>query len=154
MQENIDNFTCCFITQNLILNEKITKDRTKDQADASDKSTQKKSFFGRVLNRKESFAKSSEKKCKGKISSPPNLPASPVAIEEMPTYDDVSDLIANRESLTNDEELPEYNCPPPPRPVYETKPSVANNLDNEVEEIYDDVNTCREQYNKTHQVMF
>ncbi|XP_011335840.2 uncharacterized protein LOC105278440 [Ooceraea biroi] len=136
--------------ENLISNGKIAKDRAKDQTDTSSKSPQKKSFLGRVLSRKEFYSKSPEKKYKGKNASS-NPPPSSVAAEEMPTYDDVSDLTANQESLVNDEELSEYNCPPPPRPVYTTKSPIVNNLDDQVEEIYDDVNTCREQYNKSHQ---
>lgn len=143
----------------MISNEKFGKDRAKDQTDAPQgKSPQKKSFLGRVLSRKESSAKSLEKKYKGKATSASN-PSSSSAVaeaEEMPTYDDVSDLTANQEeSLANGEELPEYNCPPPPRPVVYTSrlSPIANNPDDRIEEIYDDVNICREQYKKTQQVM-
>jgi len=73
----------------------------------------------------------------------------------MPTYDDVSDLMTNQEFLVNDEEEPNYMYPPAPRPISMTKSPVVNNPDNQIEELYDDVNTCREQYIKNHsQVMF
>jgi len=104
------------------------------------------------LSRRESSGKSLGKKYKHKISSSP----SSSAVEELPTYDDISDLMTNQELLTNDEEEPKYMCPPPPRPISATKlPPIPNNPDNRIEELYDDVNTCREQYIKTHgQVMF
>jgi len=73
----------------------------------------------------------------------------------MPTYDDVSDLMTSQEFLANDEEEPKYMHPPPPRPISTTKSLIANNPDNQIEELYDDVNICREQYIKSHnQVMF
>lgn len=71
----------------------------------------------------------------------------------MPTYDDVSDLTTNQEPLVNEgEELSEYNCPPPPRPIYEVKsPARSQNLD-QTEEFYDDVSAYQERRNENHQV--
>lgn len=138
--------------QNLIPNGRPTKEnRQKDQTDASSKLHAKKSFLDRVWNRKESPGKS-DKKLGGKVSSSP--PPSSVAEETTPTYDDISDLKnSNKESLANDsdEELPEYKYPPPPRPISVQLPFV-NNPDDRVEDIYDDVSACREQYNKNRQV--
>ncbi|KAL6423148.1 hypothetical protein ACFW04_010080 [Cataglyphis niger] len=127
--------------ENLISNEKFAKDRAKDQIEISSKSPQKKSFLDRVLSRKESPGKS-DKRYKGKASSspPPVLPK-----EEISTYDDASDLTPNRESLADEgEELSEYNCPPPPRPVYTT--STILNGPNRIEEFYDDVNTYKNKH--------
>ncbi|XP_029669504.1 uncharacterized protein LOC115239235 isoform X1 [Formica exsecta] len=126
--------------ENLVSNEKFAKDRTKDQTEISSKSPQKKSFLNRVLSRKESPGKS-DKKYKGKASSspPPSLTK-----EEMSTYDDASDLTPNRESSADEgEELSEYNCPPPPRPVY-TKSTTLNGLD-QTKEFYDDVSVYKNQ---------
>lgn len=122
----------------MISNEKFAKDRAKDQIEISSKSPEKKSFLDRVLSRKESPGKSN-KRYKGKASSSP-----PPALtkEEMSTYDDASDLTPNRESLADEgEELSEYNCPPPPRPVY-TKSTILNGPDR-IEEFYDDVNAYK-----------
>lgn len=125
--------------ENLLSNGKLTKDRAKDQS----KSPQKKSFLGRVLSRKESPGKS-DKRYKGKTSSSP--PPSSTK-EGTSIYDDASDVTMNHESLAVEgpEELPEYKCPPPPRPVY-TKSTTLNDQVDQVEEFYDDVNACREQY--------
>ncbi|CAL1679655.1 unnamed protein product [Lasius platythorax] len=122
---------------------KFTKDRAKDQTEISSKSPQKKSFLGRVLSRKESPGKSG-KRYKGKASSSP--PPSSTK-EETSIYDDASDMTANyRESLADEgEELPEYNCPPPPRPVY-TNSTTLNGQVDQIEALYDDVSACREQY--------
>lgn len=125
-------------TQNLISHGKFAKDRTKDQTEISSKSPQKKSLLNRVLSRKES----SGKKYKSKASS---NPPSPSTKEEISTYDNASDLTPNRESPNEGNELPEYNCPPPPRPVYYMKSTTPNGLE-QGEELYDDVSTCREQY--------
>ncbi|XP_012214738.1 muscle M-line assembly protein unc-89 [Linepithema humile] len=125
---------------NLIPNERFIKDRAKNQTEAS-KFLQKKSFLDRVLSRKESSGKL-DKKYKSKVSSLP----SPSTTEKTPTCIDASNLTPNQESLAEErEELPEYNCPPPPRPIY-TK---SLNNPNRVEEFYDDVSACREQYNKS-----
>lgn len=124
----------------MVSNEKFAKDRTKDQTEISSKSPQKKSFLNRVLSRKESPGKS-DKKYKGKASSspPPSLTK-----EEMSTYDDASDLTPNRESSADEgEELSEYNCPPPPRPVY-TKSTTLNGPD-QTKEFYDDVSVYKNQ---------
>lgn len=119
--------------------DKFAKDRAKDQTEISSKSPQKKSFLNRVLSRKES--NKSDKRYKGKASSSP--PSSSTK-EEMSTYDDAFDL-PNRESLANEgEELPEYNCPPPPKPIY-VKSTIPNNPEQD-EKFYDDVSTCRELY--------
>ncbi|XP_072767791.1 uncharacterized protein [Anoplolepis gracilipes] len=127
--------------ENLISNGKFAKDRAKDQTEISSKSPQKKSFLNRVLSRKESPGKS-DKRYKGKTSSSP--PPSSTKEEAPNTYDDIPGLTLNRESLTNEEEeLPDYNCPPPPRPIY-IKPTIPNKV--EIEEFYDDVSACREQY--------
>lgn len=121
--------------ENLLSNGKLTKDRAKDQS----KSPQKKSFLDRVLSRKESPGKS-EKRYKGKIPSSSTK-------EETSIYDDASDVTMNHESVAVEgpEELPEYNCPPPPRPIY-TKSTTLNGQVDQVEEFYDDVTACREQY--------
>lgn len=125
--------------------EKFAKDRAKDQTEISSKSPQKKSFLNRVLSRRES---NKDKRYKAKASSSP--PPSSTK-EEISTYDDASDLIPNRESLANEEEeLPEYHCPPPPKPVY-IKSTTPNDPE-QGEEFYDDVSSCREQYK--NQVLF
>lgn len=139
------------LLQNLL---KPTKDRVKDQTEASNKFLQKKSFLERVWSRKESPGKT-DKRLRGKVSSSPTPTSS--ATEVMSTYDDVSDLMSHPESLADngENELPEYNCPPPPRPVYTKSPTIANQADlNLVEEYYDDVSACREQRNKNNQVTF
>lgn len=112
---------------------------------------EKRSFLDRVLSRRESSGKS-DKRCKGKVSSREN-PSSSSATEEMPSYDDVSDLTSNQELLVDErEELSEYNCPPPPRPIYEVKsPARSQNLD-ETEEFYDDVSVYQEGRDENHQV--
>lgn len=135
--------------QNLIPNEKFGKDRAKeDQIDASSSKLQKKSFLNRVLSRRESPGKS-EKRCKSKAS--PESVAPPVS-EKMPTYDDVSEPKEEIKELSAPnvkEELPEYNCPPPPRPI---TPNRANNP-GRTEELYDDVSARREECgNKNHLV--
>lgn len=125
--------------------EKFAKDRAKDQTEISSKSPQKKSFLNRVLSRRES---NKDKRYKAKASSSP--PPSSTK-EEISTYDDASDLTLNRESLANEEkELPEYHCPPPPKPVYIK--STTPNGSEQGEEFYDDVSSCREQYK--NQVLF
>ncbi|XP_029178704.1 uncharacterized protein LOC114946406 [Nylanderia fulva] len=125
--------------ENLLQNGKLTKDRAKDPS----KSPQKKSFLERVLSRKESPGKS-DKRYKGKTSSSP--PPSSTKEEILSIYDDASDVIVNRESLADEEkELSEYNCPPPPRPVY-TKSTIPNGQVDQAEDLYDDVNACREQH--------
>lgn len=131
--------------QNLIPNEKLVKDRAKNPAEAS-KFLQKKSFLDRVLSKRDLSGKS-DKKCKGKAMSPP----SPSTAEKMPVCNDASDLTPNEESLAEEEEeFPEYNCPPPPRPIYTITKS--SNNPNQVEEFYDDVSGCRGQCNKNHRV--
>lgn len=125
--------------ENLVPYEKFAKDRAKDQTEISSKSAQKKSFLNRVLSRRES---NKDKRYKGKASSSP--PPSSTK-EEMPTYDDASDLTPNCKSLMNEEqELSEYHCPPPPKPVY-IKSTTPNDPE-QGEEFYDDVSSCREQY--------
>lgn len=141
------NFLYCLL-QNL--SRKSTKDRVRDQTEPSSKFLQKKSFLERVWSRRELPAKT-DKRVRGKKSSSP-IPSSS-ATEAMPTYDDVSDLMSHPvDSQEND--LPEYNCPPPPRPIYTKPPSIMNQIDlNSTEEFYDDVNTYREQYNENDQVI-
>lgn len=130
-------------------NKKSIRNWTKNQNDTPSKLYPKKSFLERVWNRKESSSKS-DKRLRSKVSKSP-LPSS--TVEEMPTYDDISDLTLKQKSLTDDsEELPEYKSPPPPRPIYAKPPIVSN--PGEAEEIYDDVSACREQYNKNNQVTF
>lgn len=135
------------LPQNLISNGKFAKNHAnKDQTEISSKSP-KKSFLDRVLSRRESPSKS-DKRCKGKASS---SPPSSTKEEQISTYDDASNLTSNHESLADEvEELPEYNCPPPPRPV-NAKSTTLNGSD-QVEEFYDDVSACREQYK--NQVFF
>ncbi|XP_032670135.1 uncharacterized protein LOC116843656 [Odontomachus brunneus] len=130
---------------------KSTKDRVKDQIETSSKFLQKKSFLKKVWSRKESPGKT-EKRLRGKVSSSP-IPSS-LATEVMSTYDDVSDLMSHPESLADngENELPEYNCPPPPRPVYTKSPSIVNQVDpNPTGEFYDDISACREQHSKNNQ---
>lgn len=125
----------------------------KDQTEASNKFLQKKSFLERVWNRKESHAKT-DKRSRSKISQSPT-PSS--ASETISNYNDISDQIPNQETPTNngEKELLEYNCLPPPRPIYTKSSSSINQVDsNPDEDFYDDVNTCRNQYNKNHQVIF
>lgn len=113
---------------------------------------EKKSFLDRVLSRRESprgeRSKTNKRhRYKGKASSNPSS-----SLEEIPTYDDVSDLTSNQESLADREELPEYNCPPPPRPIYEVKSSAGSS--NQIQEFYDDVSAYQGRRNKNrhHQV--
>ncbi|XP_011146446.2 uncharacterized protein LOC105187375 isoform X1 [Harpegnathos saltator] len=133
-----------------------TKDhRAKDQTEASsNKFLQKKSFLERVWSRRESPGKT-DKRLQSKVSASPT-PSSSATETPLPTYDDVSEwtlIPSGQESSANDggEELPEYNCPPPPRPVYTKSPIVKQVESYSGEEFYDDVNACREQYNKNHQ---
>ncbi|KAL0116810.1 hypothetical protein PUN28_010021 [Cardiocondyla obscurior] len=135
--------------QNLIPNRKIIKSPVKNQIEASNK-LQKKSFLDRVLSRGESPVKPDKKErhCnKNKVSS------SSLDVEEMPTYDDVSDLTANQESLAvGGEELPEYNCPPPPRPIYEKRlPAESESNLNETQEFYDNILNAYPEHDKTDQ---
>lgn len=107
---------------------------------------EKKSFLDRVLSRGESPGKFSNKRqrYKSKVSSNPS------SLEEIPTYDDVSDLTPNPESLADGEELPEYNCPPPPRPIYEVKSPAGSQNSDEIQEFYDDVSAYQGRRNKNH----
>ncbi|XP_014482177.1 PREDICTED: uncharacterized protein LOC106748302 [Dinoponera quadriceps] len=133
--------------------EKSTKERVKDQIEASSKILQKRSFLERVWNKKESSGKT-DKRLWGKASSSPIQSSS--ATKVIPTYDDVSDLMPNQESLTNNEEqeLSEYNYPPPPRPVCTKSSFIINQIDpNPVEELYDDVSACRTRHNNHQQMV-
>lgn len=108
------------------------------------------SFLDRVLSKRESPGKSDKKerhRYRNKVSS---SPSSSLDTEEMPAYDDVSDLTPNQESLTNEEESPEYNCPPPPRPIYEVKSCVPaeSQSPEQTQEFYDDVSAYQERCNK------
>lgn len=81
-------------------------------------------------------------------------PASSLDMEKMPTYDDVSDLTSKQDyqagSLTDeDEELSEYNHPPPPRPIYQVK--LLAEGQSETQEFYDDVSAYQERHNKNPQ---
>ncbi|XP_011873582.1 PREDICTED: FK506-binding protein 5-like [Vollenhovia emeryi] len=95
--------------QNLIPNRRFAKDDVKDQIETS--KLEKKSFLDRVLSRRDSPEKSGKRqRHKGKVDN-----------------DDASDL-----------ELPEYNCLPPPRPIYQVK------LSEQTQEFYDDVQERRD----------
>jgi len=110
----------------------------------------KKSFLNRVLSRREYPSKSNKRerhRYKDKVSS---NPSSSLDTEEMPTYDDVT---PNEESLADEEEeLPEYNCPPPPRPIYEIKLPVESQSPDQTQEFYDDVSTYQKERRKNYQV--
>ncbi|KYQ57134.1 Src kinase-associated phosphoprotein 2-B, partial [Trachymyrmex zeteki] len=138
-------------------NDQVEKDRVK--IETSSKLQQKKSFLDRVLSRRESpKSKESDKRERyrykereDKVSS---NPASSLDMEKMPTYDDVSDLTSKQDyqagSLTDeDEELSEYNHPPPPRPIYQVK--LLAEGQSETQEFYDDVSAYQERHNKNPQ---
>ncbi|XP_020292534.1 uncharacterized protein LOC109859075 [Pseudomyrmex gracilis] len=129
--------------ENLIPIIRFGKDRAKEdqKIDASPSKLQKKSFLDRVLSRRESSGGKSEKRCKSKTSLES---VAPLVSEKMPTYDHVSEPKKEIKELSApnvEEELPEYNCPPPPRPI---TPNRANNS-GRTEEYYDDVSARREE---------
>ncbi|XP_018052493.1 PREDICTED: uncharacterized protein LOC108689981 [Atta colombica] len=138
--------------ESLIPHRRFAKDRVK--IETSCKFQQKKSFLDRVLSRRESSSKETDKReryrCKDKISS---NSASSLDTEKVPTYDDVSDLTSKQDyqALLTDEgeELPEYNHPPAPRPIYQVKLPVKDQ--NETQEFYDDVSVYQEGHNKNPQ---
>lgn len=111
---------------------------------------EKKSLLGRVLGREsDKYISDKRHRYKGKVS----LNSSVDKKQTTSTYDDASDLTSNRESLANEEkELPEYNCPPPPRPIYEIKSLAAENQrhSDETGDFYDDVSAYRERHDKNH----
>jgi len=111
---------------------------------------QKKSFLDRVLSRREYPGKSNKRerhRYKDKVSS---NPSSSLDAEEMPTYDDVT---PNEEPLADEgEESPEYNCPPPPRPIYEVKWPAGSQSPDHTQEFYDDVSTYQKERRKNYQV--
>ncbi|XP_018337479.1 PREDICTED: uncharacterized protein LOC108745677 isoform X2 [Trachymyrmex septentrionalis] len=138
--------------ESLIPHGRFVKDGAK--IETSCKFQQKKSFLNRVLSRRESPSKETDKReryrCKDKISS---NSASSLDTEKTPTYDDVSDLTSKQdyqaEFLTDEsEELPEYNHPPPPRPIYQVKLPVKGQNE---QEFYDDVSAHQEGHNKNSQ---
>lgn len=98
------------------------------------------------MKRREPLGKSDKRhRCKNEVSS-----------NEIPIYDDISDLTPNEEFLViGGEESSEYNCPPPPRSIYEIKSSVKESPSpDKTEEFYDDVNAYQERHDKDHQVMY
>ncbi|KYN28139.1 Src kinase-associated phosphoprotein 2-B, partial [Trachymyrmex cornetzi] len=136
--------------ESLISHGRFAKDRVK--IEPSCKFQQKKSFLNRVLSRRESPSKETDKReryrCKDKISSNSALS---LDTEKMSTYDDASDLTSKQDYQTGfltskGEELPEYNHPPPPRPIYQVKLPVEGQ--SETQEFYDDVSAYRERHNK------
>lgn len=132
----------------MIPNRRFAKDHIKNRIEISSK-LKKKSFLDRVLNRREAPGKSDKRhRYKGKDNDSSN---------QIPIYDDVSDLTPNEEFLAiRGEELSEYNCPPPPRPIYEVKSSSAESpspAKEQTEEFYDDVSAYQEGRDKDHQVM-
>ncbi|XP_043248366.1 uncharacterized protein LOC122395101 [Colletes gigas] len=125
--------------ESTLSNDTSGKARTPEKTEEPTKSPQKKSFLDRVRSRKESPRKS-EKKQKRRTPTPP-----PTNVQELPTYDDVSNLINGQEAKQNvEEEESEYKCPPPPRPVYAQPPVIADAVDEQ--ELYDDVAECRKAY--------
>lgn len=133
--------------RDVISHRRFAKDHVKDQIEMLSK-LQKKSFLDKVLSRKESPGKSDkrERHChKDKVSSSFDT-------KEMLTYDDVSELTPNQGLLVNErekeEELPEYNCPPPPRPIYQVKLPAQSQSPDEMQEFYDDVSAYQERCNK------
>ncbi|XP_018301050.1 DNA ligase 1 isoform X2 [Mycetomoellerius zeteki] len=153
-KRNLDNDSSI---ESLIPHGRFAKDRVK--IETSSKLQQKKSFLDRVLSRRESpKSKESDKRERyrykereDKVSS---NPASSLDMEKMPTYDDVSDLTSKQDyqagSLTDeDEELSEYNHPPPPRPIYQVK--LLAEGQSETQEFYDDVSAYQERHNKNPQ---
>ncbi|KYN04378.1 hypothetical protein ALC62_05144, partial [Cyphomyrmex costatus] len=143
--------------QSLIPHGRSAKDRVKIEKETSSKLQPKKSFLDRVLSRKECPSKETDKReryrYKNKVSS---NPASPLDTGKMPTYDDVSDLITKQDhqagSLTDEsEELPEYNHPPPPRPIYQVKLPAESQSTDETQELYDDVSGYQEQHKNSEQ---
>lgn len=142
---NYSRVSLYILLQNLV--GKSINDHVNNQTEAPTTFLQKKSFLERVWSKMESSGKT-DKRLRGKVSLSPTPTSS--ATEAMPTYDDVSELMQNHELLTNNSEegLSNYNYPPPPRPVFTKSPLIVNHVDpNAVEELYDDVNACREQYN-------
>ncbi|XP_011051567.1 PREDICTED: uncharacterized protein LOC105144384 isoform X2 [Acromyrmex echinatior] len=137
--------------ESLISHERFAKDRVK--IETSCKLQQKKSFLNRVLSRRESPSKETDKKeryrCKDKISSNSALS---LDTEKIPTYDDVSDLKQDYQVgfLTDEgEELSEYNHLPAPRPIYQVKLPVKDQ--NETQEFYDDVSAHQEGHKNPEQ---
>lgn len=114
----------------------------------------KKSFLDRVLSRERGESpgkldKRERHRYRDKVSSNPSSNPS-LDTEEKPAYDDVSDLTLNQEPIADEgEQLPEYMCPPPPRPIYEVKLSTESQNSNETQEFYDDVGAYQEQRNKS-----
>ncbi|XP_001604719.1 uncharacterized protein LOC100121133 [Nasonia vitripennis] len=120
------------------------------------KSPMKLSFFDRVRNRKDS-TKKDDKKSKSPTpplasSPPPTSPTSTTSSSdnkangnlELPSYDDVSNLISvNKEACSSPQGMEEeYLCPPPPRPIYSRPPTIIRCAI--TDEIYDDIGSCIE----------
>ncbi|XP_071638935.1 uncharacterized protein [Temnothorax longispinosus] len=125
--------------ESLIPNRRLAK----NQIEMSSK-LQKKSFLDRVLSRRESPGKSDKRhRYKDKVSS---NPSSLLDTEEIPTYDDASDLTPTRDVSANGgigEDVPEYTCPPPPRPIYQVKSPAGSTSPEQTEDVYDDVSAYK-----------
>lgn len=66
-----------------------------------------------------------------------------IEIEEAPRYDDVTSLRCNQDNNCSIVAEDEYICPPPPRPFYVSPPTVLNS-EPDLDEIYDDIGSCRD----------
>ncbi|XP_053971990.1 uncharacterized protein LOC128872882 isoform X1 [Hylaeus volcanicus] len=126
--------------ENFLPNATSSNIRPTEVTEEPTKSPVKKSFLDKVRKKKESPRKN-DKKQKRQITTPP-----PSAnIQQLPTYDDISDLMNNQKAKRNFEDESEYTSPPPPRPVCAKPPPLTvDAADNQ--EFYDDVVTCRGNY--------
>lgn len=66
-----------------------------------------------------------------------------IEIEEAPRYDDVTSLRSNPDHNGSIIVEDEYICPPPPRPIYSSPPTVLSS-EPDLDEIYDDIGSCRD----------
>ncbi|XP_046825795.1 uncharacterized protein LOC124427229 [Vespa crabro] len=159
LQENVINFNESQTPTSLVsyddvetlINASSPDNKAKDKNEEVQKKTpNKKSFLDRMRNKKES----PQKKEKIIVAQRETLtpPSQIIQEKEMTTYDDVSDLIIKETSTSN--EMPEYTCPPAPRPVYKPPrpaykpPTIILPVQ---EEFYDDVNGCHEKKNQQMQ---
>ncbi|XP_034952513.1 uncharacterized protein [Chelonus insularis] len=113
-------------------------------------SPRKKSFLGRMRNKKDSTKKEKNKKNSAKEI----IPIQSEISQELPTYDDVSELSSAKNNNLIMGTMPEYTCPPPPRPLYVKPPTIDNFKSKEnIEELYDDIEALRNDLDlKTHNI--
>lgn len=154
--------------------EKTSQKCDKSPEKSPSKSPSKRSFLDRVRNRKDSPKKDEKKKenlsdtksekidkISTEMKKSPESEIVQKASVDLPTYDDVSELMndstnlqtcpSNRVSIHVDD-ISTYNCPPPPRPIYSKPPSPVLvkplKIVEDTSEIYDDIENYREQEEK------